>query len=91
MVYYLYLTLRHNAGGRGHNPAPTPNPMPFIFHPFTTGNRDFAECQKSGTRQRPSLPSAALGKELHSAKSSLPSAGTSLPSARLSAKARHSA
>ena len=23
----------------------------------------FAECQKSGTRQRPSLPSAALGKE----------------------------
>jgi len=25
-----------------------------------------AECQKSGTRQRPSLPSAALSKELHS-------------------------
>ena len=35
----------------------------------------FADCQKSGTRQRPSLPSAALGKELHSAKSSLPSVG----------------
>ena len=34
----------------------------------------FAECQKSSTRQRPSLPSAALAKELHSAKSSLPSA-----------------
>ena len=34
----------------------------------------FAECQKSGTRQRPSMPSAALGKELHSAKISLPSA-----------------
>ena len=31
----------------------------------------FAECQKSGTRQRPSLPSAALGKELHSAKKAL--------------------
>ena len=37
----------------------------------------FVECQKSDTRQRPSLPSAALGKELHSAKSSLPSAGHS--------------
>ena len=61
----------------------------------------FAECQKSGTRQRPSLPSAVLGKELHSAKIYLPSARhsakmgtrqrTSLPSARLSAKSRHSA
>jgi len=50
----------------------------------------FAECQKSGTRQR-----IALGKEFFAECRALGKKGsrqrTSLPSARLSAKARHSA
>jgi hypothetical protein len=33
----------------------------------------FAECQISGTRQRPPLPSAALGETWHSANRALPS------------------
>ena len=50
----------------------------------------FAECQKSGTRQRQSLSSAALSKELHLVKKCTRQR-TSLSSVRLSAKARHSA
>ena len=95
------LTLFFATKNGGTSSSTGANRQPLLETETLPSAKFFVECQKLGTRQRPSLPNAALGKELHSTKSSLPSAGhstnndtrqrTSLPSARLLAKSLHSA